>query len=710
MQFGFSQTNGERIDDVTVNPVGSISIRTGRIVSVDGTSSYTIEAFYPTIRTIPTISPNYFFKDPYRSFALQERAIGIDVGTPYTQQNDRQSLWFVRGVALTNMYHEPEITVGRNAFRLRSTTEYSINCRVDISSRALEVNPQLRRERSIGYVSFLIWDAVVSGYFGNASTDRIRLTIQARACHQEQGESACNDLNEMWSVLRTGLAATTVYSPIRILTRPYEVTVSYEQADQTRRRRINLIRGASEVDGDATYTVVNPGDGFIGLRGIQYTTALTRGILIPRAVPIVYGNQSFLSLDPLGVVEMGENEYVFYETPNGVRLEVYPSVAFAHEPQPEDYGSDYPLPPVFLDSGFTSTRGSGITNFLTARLRWRCTTGLPMSHDIVATGWWKGLTGRATWYLAPLSGLRYTAETLPELGLFGRHTIETIWDPTPNQPNSGDETVLASVPIEVFFSARGYRHPVGALSDPPTLQIPNWFYYYWSAFGRREDVFFTQRDPYGNTLGFYQPQSNRIFIVDKVDNFSTAGRKRVTLFKLSEASCPRENGMSGTFIQKADSLTVRGIHAFASVLYHEAGHQWCYTTFHNGQPILGLRRRPGDEDGDGLLDEWEVLHYLCPFDKDTTGVFNYPPYDEIGGDPEVVAELFAYHALVRGSVRLNNNPQHEVSIREIWKYDWSDFGLQFSNPSRFTSYPWTYASTNSASGSAYPVLDDLPRR
>lgn len=714
-QFGFSQINlEEQLEDVDISSVGSTPHRTGRIVIVNGISSYTIEAFHPTIRTIPQISPNYFFKDPYRSFALGNEApgIGVEPGLPYLQQNDRQSLWFLRGVALTNPYHQPEITVGRNAFRLRSITEYSLNCRVNISNRAFELNPQLPPNRSIKYVSFILWDAVVSGYLGNAPTDQINLSVQARACHQEQEGSDCNDLDQTWSVQRTGLAGTTVYSPRHLLARLYEVSVSYERSDQSRNRRVDLIRGRSAVDGEATFTMVNPHGGFIGVRGIQYTTALTRGVLIPRSVSLTSGSQSFLSLDPLGIAEMGENEYVFRETSNGVRLDVYPTVAFAHEPQPrDDYGPDAPVPPPFLDSSFSPNIGNSYTNFFAQRLRWRCSTGLPMSQGSVGLGWWRELTGKVTWYLMP-SSFRYTASILPELNLFGKHTIETIWDPTPSQPNSGDESVLASTPIEVFFPALGRRHPSGAQSDPLGTPIPNWFYYYWSALGRREDVFFTQHDPYGNALGFYQPHTNRIFIVDRVANFSTfsSSGQTLQLFMLSEAECPPGSGNRETYIRSADTLTVRGIYAFARVLYHEAGHQWTYTTFHNGQPIAGLRGRMGDADGDGLLDEWEMLHYLCPYNKDTTGIYNYPPYDELGGDAEVVAELFSYNALMRRSVLLENNPQRDIPLKEIWKHDYSDFGLQFGNPSRFTSFPWTYASTGRSDGSAHPVLEDLPRR
>lgn len=706
-QFGFSQIDIDGpIEDVNINPVGSTPLRTGRIVAVSGVSNYTIEAFYPTIRTLPQISPNYFFKDPYRSYALNERGIGIDPGMPYIQQDDRQSMWFVRGLALTNPYHQPELTVGRNAFRLRSVTEYSIVCRVDVSDRAFEVNPQLPRNRNIQYVSFFLWDSVASGYSGNAPTDQIEVSIQARACHQEQGGSACNDLNETWSIQRTGLAGTVVHSPLRVSTRLHELAVSYEQANRGRNRRINLARGRSEIDGSATFTLSNAQGGFFGFRGIQYTTALTHGILIPRAVHIPSGNRSILTLDPLGVVEVGENEYIFRESPSSVRLVVEPTVGFGHEPQPEDYGPDYSIPPIFLSSSFDWRIGEYYTRYFSQRLRWRCTTGLPLSHGSVVPGRWRELTGKTTWYLTTY--LEYAASILPELDSFGRHTIETIWDPTPSQPNSGDETVLASTPIEVFFPALGYRHPPGAQSESGE-PIPNWFYHYWSAFGRRADVFFTRRDISGNTRGFYQPSTNRIFIVDKIANFGGTG-KSLQLFKLSNGECPPGSGNSETYIRWADSLHVRGIHAFASTLYHEAGHQWTYTTLHNGQPIAGLRGRIGDADGDGLLDEWEVLHYLCPYNKDTTGFYNYPPYNELGGDAEVVAEIFAYNALVRRSVLVNGDPQRDVLIKEIWKHDWSDFGLQFGNPSRFTSYPWTYASTNSAAGSAYTVLDDLPRR
>jgi hypothetical protein len=81
-----------------------------------------------------------------------------------------------------------------------------------------------------------------------------------------------------------------------------------------------------------------------------------------------------------------------------------------------------------------------------------------------------------------------------------------------------------------------------------------------------------------------------------------------------------------------------------------------------------------DRDNDWLDDEWEELNGLCPYDKDTTGVFsNDPIYAQIGGDQEVVAEIYAYRYLMA----TESSPQQQIWL---WRHDWSDKGLQFGNP------------------------------
>ena len=79
--------------------------------------------------------------------------------------------------------------------------------------------------------------------------------------------------------------------------------------------------------------------------------------------------------------------------------------------------------------------------------------------------------------------------------------------------------------------------------------------------------------------------------------------------------------------------------------------------------IAGLHGRSRDQDGDSLDDEWEALNKLCPYAKDTTGLFsNHPVYRALGGDAEVVAEIYAY--------------THLLQVQNIWRHDWSDKGCK----------------------------------
>jgi hypothetical protein len=110
-----------------------------------------------------------------------------------------------------------------------------------------------------------------------------------------------------------------------------------------------------------------------------------------------------------------------------------------------------------------------------------------------------------------------------------------------------------------------------------------------------------------------------------------------------------------------------------------------------------------DRDNDGLDDEWEELNGLCPFKKDTTGEFSEGVHALIGGDQEVVAEIYAYRYLM--ATESSTQPRFW-----LWRHDWSDKGLQFGNPAeRFSAFPWKYASTGTRFPRDTELLTSLPR-
>jgi hypothetical protein len=95
---------------------------------------------------------------------------------------------------------------------------------------------------------------------------------------------------------------------------------------------------------------------------------------------------------------------------------------------------------------------------------------------------------------------------------------------------------------------------------------------------------------------------------------------------------------------------------------------------------------------------------LCPYDKDTTGVFSsIPIYAQIGGDRGVVAEIYAYRYLM--ATESSTQPR-----LWLWRHDWSDKGLQFGNPvERFSAFPWKYESTGGRFPRDTGLLTSLPR-
>jgi hypothetical protein len=110
-----------------------------------------------------------------------------------------------------------------------------------------------------------------------------------------------------------------------------------------------------------------------------------------------------------------------------------------------------------------------------------------------------------------------------------------------------------------------------------------------------------------------------------------------------------------------------------------------------------------DRDNDRLDDEWEELNGLCPFKKDTTGEFSKGVYARIGGDQEVIAEIYAYRYLMA----TENNQQWQLWL---WRHDWSDIGLQFGNPvERFPAFPWRYESTGRRFPRDTGLLTLMPR-
>jgi hypothetical protein len=259
--------------------------------------------------------------------------------------------------------------------------------------------------------------------------------------------------------------------------------------------------------------------------------------------------------------------------------------------------------------------------------------------------------------------------------------------------------------FEIFFPATGTCHP-STLTDPYTGQrVPNWFYYYWRAMGSPAVVFTDQGEQ--DAEGFYNPGQPHVYVRNHSNNYTSA---TFPLFAIRQGQCPR--GVPQPVVTRVDTLTIRGIHAFAQTVFHEFGHKWSYETFWQFAPgaydrILFPNTGP-DQDRDNLLDAWEEAHGLCPYRRHTTDAYTHIGGENWGrpGDPEVVADVMAYGDLLNAEMYYDQQTrQWRWRPDGLWRRDWSDIGLQRGNPiERFGVFPWKYASTGRNSSTYSDLL------
>jgi len=454
-----------------------------------------------------------------------------------------------------------------------------------------------------------------------------------------------------------------------------------------------------------------------------------KGLILMRRRAFADGTRS---LDPLAIPELGENELVFRETPSGVQLKTALSAWMLADP-PESFLLRIP----FSDGGELVLADQ--VEWFAYRLFW-ATPNVPFQISWNRYGYAPNYTQRTVEAEGESVSLgkifiwtfvEHNASRLPDYNpalntnVFGKQEARMQFRPTSNSPF----TVVGKANYEVFFPAVGTRHPSDVRDVYTGNRAPNWFYYYtrvvshfWQQIGVAAGaplsgdsgiVLFTTYNPYSEIPGanpeaFYDARADRVFIRNSQSNYTETS---IRLFKIGVGEC---NGQPNVQIVSADRLQVRGIHAFLAVLYHELGHRWLYTnSFVSCRqrnvvfPIVPVQNDVNldrDRDNDRLDDEWEEMNGLCPYDKDTTGAFsNNPIYAQIGGDQEVVAEIYAYRYLMA----TESSPQQGLWL---WRHDWSDKGLQFGNPvERFSAFPWKYASTGTRFPRDTQLLISLPR-
>ncbi|GBC93127.1 hypothetical protein HRbin15_01614 [bacterium HR15] len=401
---------------------------------------------------------------------------------------------------------------------------------------------------------------------------------------------------------------------------------------------------------------------------LSATSEVFKGLIVMRKRAFLDGSKS---LDPLGFPELGENELVFRETPTGVTLQTAVSAWMVASP-PESFLLRIPNP------DGSETVISDVVEWYASRLFWR--SRIPFSFFDWHYGYdrFGGQSGNIfIWERA-----RYSAPLLPDYNpnsstnLLGAQVMEMVFRERSGSP----AVVVGRARYEVFFPATGSRHPSGAVSEPAGLTIPNWFYYYWRAMGSPAVVFTNQNPfPFGNVAGFYITGRPHVYVRNHTANYTTRDRP---LFAIRQGQCPQN--VPANVVKAVDTITVRGIHAFAWTVYHEFGHKWSYETTVQVAPGVYTRiyypPAAFDSDGDNLADAWEARNGLCPYTAHTTNAYPQYQFNDLPSDPEVVADVLAYGSL------LNNI--------DLWKHDWSDQGLRYGNPiERFTAFPWRYNST-----------------
>lgn len=628
----------------------------------------------------------------------------IDPGQTLSLPNLRRSFWEIKGTTYSSSVR----------FNLIGQTQFELRYRSTLPTALRDIYYPGRTEPytlEFPYLAFL--QQVSIGRLALASGNwTVNIDLRTRMCHTATnatispncagitGQEGCANLVGQLLVSRNssnpgtncGTGACYWYDPPsqyygQNYRRSWQIgtlSLSFNWSDTENTGNVQTPASGNTVEGVQVSLTPEPNDYF----RLSASSQVFQGLIMMRKRTFFDRSQS---LDPLGFPELGENELVFKESNNGVSLQTACSAWFVGSP-PESFLLRIPNP------DGSETIISDIVEWYAERLSWR--SRIPFNFFDWGYGYDRlgGQSGNIfIWEKA-----RYSASRLPDYdpnsstNWLGAQVMEMVF--RPNYPSSNPTLVVGRARYEVFFPATGYRHPPGGNSEPPGLPIPNWFYYYWKAMGSPA-VVFTNQNPspeLGDIAGFYISGRPHVYVRDHTANYTT---QNGPLFAIRAGQCPQ--GVPANVVTDVDTITVHGIHAFAWTVYHEFGHKWSYETYWQVAPgvwlpIAGAPGRSGDADEDGLLDAWEAAHGLCPYTKHTTNA--YPSYRNARkpSDPEIVADVLAYGALLNAE----SSPSSS-----LWRRDWSDKGLQYGNPiQRFGAFPWRYRSTNGNSSSYSDLL------
>lgn len=352
-------------------------------------------------------------------------------------------------------------------------------------------------------------------------------------------------------------------------------------------------------------------------------------------------------VDPLGVPEVRDNEFVYWERfeENDVRLVIPVSATIISGFEPNEDLLQWFVDK--LDWKVSPRIDCGPINFLTRLPNgYREREVFPRFEDCE---WWVSNNPEIPpqGSIVVREGLAFGGETLPlDNSDFGERWVILTFN--------GQDVHAAK--IEIFFPATGNKHPEdisaargcafwGNEQEPPALpsyKTPNWFYYYWKAHPDPEVHFGVRWFPWGKeTQSFYVPGHQNIHVSDDVwegtEPMGSRGLWKTTFIVQHPA---------GNYI---DIEYARAIDAFMRSVAHEKMHKILWEE----------SQQPGwvDSDGDGVSDARELAVGLKP-DRN-------PTFPETGLNDE---ELYCSH--------------HEKGVLGDKGKDWADgHGLNHGLPS-----------------------------
>ncbi len=254
--------------------------------------------------------------------------------------------------------------------------------------------------------------------------------------------------------------------------------------------------------------------------------------------------------------------------------------------------------------------------------------------------------------------------------------------------------------VEVFFPADATNHPPSnhikgysirtaehhrpCIKDEeiPSERIPNWFYYYWDAYGCKVaegNVYYggTTTAILGLTCPYYSEENPCVLESVEIYLFSEVSpcppfEVIIPLYSMEERALNTENcqDIVGVFITPVkEFLKLNGIYRYVVILEHELAHK---RHLLQGFHCIDPRRLDSgflDLDNDGLDDEWELVNGLHSCHRISVDHVYWMP------DAEVIAYIEGYGRLLEAGDK-------------IWEYDWATCGLQYGEP--VSPFPWTY--------------------